>query len=229
MASESSWGDLSTRTSALQEAAKKSIENRFKDDADGLALAMGARQQVIDASGLNDTQEYMLTVGLASDLDPLVVSQLMSVFGSDKATLTKTFNLMDNLGNGDTNRALNVMKMFVDDNGDPIVDQQTSFLAMIEAKSDIPEEARKYLAMFESVSRVLDAKIVMTYLNNNPEAADKMLEIQQTIDGFDGKMTATFVEDICACDQVCTMKATAVQITAVKITTPQTPASGGVS
>jgi TP901 family phage tail tape measure protein len=181
---------------AMQEAAKKSIENRFKDDADGLALAMGARQQVIDASGLNDTQEYMLTVGLASDLDPLVISQLMSVFGSDKATLTKTFNLMDNLGNGDTNRALNVMKMFVDDNGDPIVDQQTSFLAMIEAKSDIPEEARKYLAMFESVSRVLDAKIVMTYLNNNPEAADKMLEIQQAIDGFDGKMTATFVADL---------------------------------
>jgi hypothetical protein len=181
---------------AMQEAAKKSIENRFKDDADGLALAMGARQQVIDASGLNDTQEYMLTVGLASDLDPLVISQLMSVFGSDKATLTKTFNLMDNLGNGDTNRALNVMKMFVDDNGDPIVDQQTSFLAMIEAKSDIPEDARKYLAMFESVSRVLDAKIVMTYLNNNPEAADKMLEIQQAIDGFDGKMTATFVADL---------------------------------
>jgi TP901 family phage tail tape measure protein len=181
---------------AMQEAAKKSIENRFKDDADGLALAMGARQQVIDASGLDDTQEYMLTLGLASDLDPLVISQLMSVFGSDKATLTKTFNLMDNLGNGDTNRALNVMKMFVDDNGDPIVDQQTSFLAMIEAKSDIPEEARDYLAMFESVSRVLDAKIVMTYLNNNPEAADKMLEIQQAIDGFEGKMTATFVADL---------------------------------
>ena len=181
---------------ALQEAAKKSIENRYKDDADGMALAMGARQQVIDASGLNDTQEYMLTVGLASDLDPLVISELMNVFGSDSATLTKTFNLMDNLGNADTNRTLNVMKMFEDENGDPLVEQQASFVAMISAKSEVPEEARKYLAMFESVSRVLDAKIVLRYLNENPDAADKMLEMQQAIDGVDGQMTIDFVSNL---------------------------------
>jgi TP901 family phage tail tape measure protein len=181
---------------ALQEAAKKSIENRYKDDADGMALAMGARQQVIDASGLNDTQEYMLTVGLASDLDPMVISELMRVFGSDKATLTKTFNLMDNLGNADTNRTLNVMKMFEDENGDPLVEQQASFVAMISAKSEVPEEARKYLDMFESVSRVLDAKIVLTYLNEHPEAADKMLEMQQAIDAVDGQMDINFVSNL---------------------------------
>jgi TP901 family phage tail tape measure protein len=181
---------------ALQEAAKKSIENRYKDDADGMALAMGARQQVIDASGLNDTQEYMLTVGLASDLDPMVISELMRVFGSDKATLTKTFNLMDNLGNADTNRTLNVMKMFEDENGDPLVEQQASFVATISAKSEVPEEARKYLDMFESVSRVLDAKIVLTYLNEHPEAADKMLEMQQAIDAVDGQMDINFVSNL---------------------------------
>jgi TP901 family phage tail tape measure protein len=181
---------------ALQEAAKKSIENRYKDDADGMALALGARQQVIDASGLNDTQEYMLTVGLASDLDPMVISELMQVFGSDKDTLTKTFTLMDNLGNADTNRALNVMKMFEDENGNPLVEQQASFVAMISAKSEVPEEARKYLEMFESVSRVLDAKIVMTYLNNNPDAADKMLEMQAAIDGVEGKMDIDFVANL---------------------------------
>jgi TP901 family phage tail tape measure protein len=181
---------------ALQEAAKKSIENRFKDDADGLALAMGARQQVIDASGLDDTQEYMLTVGLASDLDPLVISELMNQFGSNKEVLTKTLNLMDNLGNADTNRTLNVMKMFRDENGEPLLDQQTKFVANISAKSDVPEEARKYLEMFESVSRVLDAEIVLTYLNEHPEAADKMLEMKEIIDSVDGKMGMDVVTDL---------------------------------
>jgi hypothetical protein len=181
---------------ALQEAAKKSIENRYKDDADGLALAMGARQQVIDASGLSDTQEYLLTVGLASDLDPLVISELMNQFGSDEEMMTKTFTLMDNLGNADTNRTLNVMKMFRDENGEPLLDQQADFVANIAAKSDVPEEARKYLEMFESVSRVLDAEIVLTYLNENPAAADKMLEMKEIIDSVDGKMGMDVITDL---------------------------------
>jgi TP901 family phage tail tape measure protein len=181
---------------ALQDAAKKSIENRFADDPEGLALAMGARQQVIDASGLNETQEYMLTVGLASDLDPLVISELMNVFGSDADMMTKTFTLMDNLGNADTNRTLNVMKMFKDENGEPLLDQQTNFVANIAAKSDVPEEARKYLEMFESVSRVLDAEIVLTYLNENEGAADKMLEMKEIIDSVDGKMGMDVITDL---------------------------------
>ena len=181
---------------ALREAAKKSIENRFADDPEGLALAMGTRQQVIDASGLNETQEYMLTVGLASDLDPLVISELMNLFGSDEAMMTQTFTLMDNLGNADTNRTLNVMKMFKDENGEPLLDQQTDFVANIAAKSDIPEEARKYLEMFESVSRVLDAEIVMTHLNTDPAAAAKMLEMQEAINAVDGKMGIEFVADL---------------------------------
>ena len=181
---------------ALQEAAKKSIENKYKDDPDGMALAMGARQQVIDASGLNETQEYMLTVGLASDLDPLVISELMSVFGSNEDMMTQTFTLMDNLGNADTNRTLNVMKMFRDENGEPLLDQQTKFVADITAKSDVPEEARKYLEMFESVSRVLDAEIVLKFLNEDEDAAAKMLEMKEIIDSVDGKMGMDIVTDL---------------------------------
>ena len=188
---------------AMNAAVDKAIERKYEDDPIMQALAVGAKDQITAASGLDNTQEYQMKLLVATgDLDPMVVSQLLGTFASDGEQLTKVLNLMTNLGSADGNKAIQLMNMFVDKDGNPIKDQQTKFIANVESKT--PAQAKKYLDLFTEISKtsgVMDAQVAMTFYNNNPKAAQEFQQMMDKINSVDGKMSMDFVQNLIGAEQ----------------------------
>ena len=186
---------------AMGQAVDKAIERRYEDDPVMQAMAMGAKDQIVAASGLDQTQEYQMKLLVATgDLDPLVVSQLLGTFASDGEQLTKVLNLMTNLGSADGNKAIQIMDMFRNENG-PIKEQQTKFIADVSAKT--PAEAKKYLELFAEIQKSagLEADVILSFYNNNPKAAQQFQEQMDKINAVDGKMEMKFVQNLIGAEQ----------------------------
>ena len=183
---------------AMGQAVDKAIERKYEDDPIMQAMALGAKDQIVAASGLDQTQEYQMKLLVATgDLDPMVVSQLLANFANDGAQLTNVLNLMTNLGSAEGNKAVQIMNMFQDKDGNPLKEQQTKFIADVSAKT--PAEAKKYLELFAEISKtsgILDAEVVLSFYNNNPKAAAQYQAMLDKINAVDGKMTMDFVQNL---------------------------------
>jgi hypothetical protein len=185
---------------AYKEAASKALTAAYEDDPVMGQIAKGAYDKTIAAGGLDDTQEYQMTLLLANkELDPGMVMQLLDSFGNDKDQMTKILNIMTNIGSADGNRAIGLMNAFVDEEGNALPDQQKTFIANIESKS--PADAQKSLAMFEEVAKlgganVLETSVIMQFYNKNPEAAAEMEDMVQKINSYNGELTMDFVQNL---------------------------------
>jgi TP901 family phage tail tape measure protein len=185
---------------AYKEAASKALTAAYADDPVMGQIAKGAYDKTIAAGGLDDTQEYQMTLLLANkELDPGMVMQLLDSFGNDKEQMTKILNIMTNIGSADGNRAIGLMNAFVDEEGNPLPEQQKTFIANIESKS--PADAQKSLAMFEEVAKlgganVLETSVIMQFYNKNPEAAAKMEDMVEKINSYGGELTMDFVQNL---------------------------------
>jgi TP901 family phage tail tape measure protein len=185
---------------AYKEAASKALTAAYADDPVMGQIAKGAYDKTIAAGGLDDTQEYQMTLLLANkELDPGMVMQLLDSFGNDKEQMTKILNIMTNIGSADGNRAIGLMNAFVDEEGNALPDQQKTFIANIESKS--PADAQKSLAMFEEVAKlgganVLETSVIMQFYNKNPEAAAKMEDMIEQINSYGGELTMDFVQNL---------------------------------
>jgi TP901 family phage tail tape measure protein len=185
---------------AYKEAASKALTAAYADDPVMGQIAKGAYDKTIAAGGLDDTQEYQMTLLLANkELDPGMVMQLLDSFGNDKEQMTKILNIMTNIGSADGNRAIGLMNAFVDEEGNALPEQQKTFIANIESKS--PADAQKSLAMFEEVAKlgganVLETSVIMQFYNKNPEAAAKMEDMVEKINSYGGELTMDFVQNL---------------------------------
>jgi TP901 family phage tail tape measure protein len=185
---------------AYKEAASKALTTAYADDPVMGQIAKGAYDKTIAAGGLNDTQEYQMTLLLANkELDPGMVMQLLDSFGNDKEQMTKILNIMTNIGSADGNRAIALMNAFVDENGDPLPEQQKTFIANIESKT--PAQAQKSLAMFEEVAKlgganVVETSVIMQFYNKNPQAQAKMENMIEQINSYGGELTMDFVQNL---------------------------------
>jgi TP901 family phage tail tape measure protein len=183
---------------AMGEAVDKAIKRKYKDDPIQQALALSAKDQIVAASGLDQTQEYQMKLLVATgDLDPLVATQLISSFGEDKQQMTKVLNVMTNLGSADGNRAIQVMNLFQDKDGKPLLEQQTKFMAKIEAKA--PKEARKLLDFYQQIAQagsVLDTSITLQFLEKNPGVAKDLQEKFDKIKNLDGEINVKVLTEI---------------------------------
>jgi TP901 family phage tail tape measure protein len=199
-ANQGSFLGMNFNQGAYKDAAKKALDAAYADDPVMGQIAQGAYSQTVAASGLNDTQEYQMTLMLASkELDPMVVSQLLSSFGNDSEQMTKILNIMTNIGSADGNRAISLMNMFVDEEGKPLPEQQKDFIANIEAKT--PAQAQKSLAMFEEVAKlgganVLETSVIMQFYNKNPQAQARMENMIEQINSYGGELTMDFVQNL---------------------------------
>jgi hypothetical protein len=187
---------------AMGQAVDKAIEQRYKDDPIMQPLAIAARDQIVSASGLDQTQEYQMKLLVATgDLDPLMVSQLLNNFSEDGKQLTNVLNLMTNLGSADGNKAVQLMNMFQDKDGNPLKEQQTKFIADVAAKT--PAEAKKYLELFAEISKSggLEADVILSFYNNNPKAAQQFQAMMDKINAVNGKMSMDFVQNLIGAEQ----------------------------
>jgi hypothetical protein len=185
---------------AMGQAVDKAIEDRYADDPQQKALAIGARDQIVAASGLSQEQEYEMKLRLSTgDLQPQQVLNLIGTFGKDSEQLTKVLSIMTKFGAGEGNRSLQLMNLFVDKDGnaDPVA--QKTFIANLESKDSTG--AAKYLDMFAEASKLGGANIVKTdvimdFYNNNPGKALEFQNMMDKINAVDGKMSMDFVQNL---------------------------------
>jgi TP901 family phage tail tape measure protein len=185
---------------AMGQAVDKTIEDLYANDPQQKALAIGARDQIVSASGLNQEQEFQMKLMLSTgDLAPQQVLGLLSTFGKDGKQLTTVLNVMTKLGAAEGNRALQLMNTFVDKEGnlDPVA--QKTFMMRLESKD--PTGAAKYLDMFAEASKlgganIVKTDVVMDFYNNNPTKALEFQNMMDKIDAVDGKMSMDFVQNL---------------------------------
>jgi TP901 family phage tail tape measure protein len=185
---------------AMGQAVDKMIGDRFADNPLQQSLALGAKDQIVSASGLDQTQEYQMKLMLATgDLDPQQILGLLNTFGKDKEQLTTVLNVMTKFGAAEGNRALQLMNTFVDKDGNPDPVAQKTFMMNLESKD--PTGAAKYLDMFAEASKlgganIVKTDVVMDFYNNNPGKALEFQNMMDKINAVDGKMSMAFVQNL---------------------------------
>jgi TP901 family phage tail tape measure protein len=185
---------------AMGQAVDKMIGDRFADNPLQQSLALGAKDQIVSASGLDQTQEYQMKLMLATgDLDPQQILGLLNTFGKDKEQLTTVLNVMTKFGAAEGNRALQLMNTFVDKDGNPDPVAQKTFMMNLESKD--PTGAAKYLDMFAEASKlgganIVKTDVVMDFYNNNPGKALEFQNMMDKINAVDGKMSMDFVQNL---------------------------------
>jgi outer membrane biosynthesis protein TonB len=188
---------------AMGQAVDKAIEQKYADDPLMQQVANSAKDQIVSASGLDQTQEYQMKLMLATgDLDPLTAQNLINTFGGDSKTMTNVLDVMTNLGTAEGNQALQVMNMFVDENGNPKPEQQAKFMADLAVKS--PADASKYIDLFlnaKNIGNVVPLDVVMSFYQKNPKAAEAWQKQLDQINAVDGKMSMDFVQNLIGAEQ----------------------------
>jgi hypothetical protein len=191
-----------TGQGAMGQAVDKAIEQKYADDPLMQQVAISARDKVVAASGLDQTQEYQMKLMLATgDLDPMLATSILERFGSDNTTMTNVLNVMTNLGSADGNQAMQVMNMFENP------ENQAAFIANVSAKPTA--EANKYVDLFmnaKNVGNVVNPQIVLDFYLKNPTAAKEYQRQIDLIDAVDGKMNMTIVQDIIGAENMTAFK-----------------------
>ena len=187
---------------AMNAGADKAIATTFKGTANE-DMANVVKDQIKGAS-LTDAQDYNLRIAFSTgDIDPLLLSGFLTQFGSNADVMSKTMNIVTTMGGAFAADTMQVMNMFVDKDGKPLVAQQTDFIANMSAKS--PPEASKYLDLFldvKNIGQVADLGFVMSFYLNNPAAQKAMQDAQKMIDEHKGKMDMNFVASVVGADNV---------------------------
>jgi TP901 family phage tail tape measure protein len=187
---------------AMNSGADKAIDATFKGTANE-DMANVVTDQIKGAS-LTDAQDYNLRVAFSTgDIDPLLLSGFLGQFGSNAEVMNKTMNIVTTMGGAFAADTMQVMNMFVDKDGKPLVEQQTKFIANMSAKS--PEDAAEYLDLFlnaKNVGQVVDLGATMSFYVNNPTAQKAMTDAQKMIDEHKGKMNMSFVTDVVGAENV---------------------------
>ena len=187
---------------AMNSGADKAIAATFKGTANE-DMANVVTDQIKGAS-LTDAQDYNLRVAFSTgDIDPLLLSGFLGQFGSNAEVMNKTMNIVTTMGGAFAADTMQVMNMFVDKDGKPLVEQQTKFIANMSAKS--PEDAAEYLDLFlnaKNVGQVVDLGATMSFYVNNPTAQKAMTDAQKMIDEHKGKMNMSFVTDVVGAENV---------------------------
>jgi len=190
---------------SYKDAVSNSVDKAYEDDPTMQLVAKGAKSAIINASGLDDTQEHRMMIMLANkELDPQFVIELMGMFGDDKEEMERVLSIFTKIGTADGGRAIALLRNFVGPDGEPLEEEQRTFLANIEAKT--PAEARKALAMFEEVSKlqganIVDVGVIMSFYNKNPQARADMEETIEKINSYNGEIGMDFVQTLVGADQ----------------------------
>jgi TP901 family phage tail tape measure protein len=154
----------------LNSAADKGLKDLYKDNPLQQMILDDTVNQLKKATSGAD--EYQLKLMLMSkDLSPQELSSFLTRFGEDKATIDTFLKVSTKLTNAEGSRALQIMNMFEDQ------ERQAKFLADIN--TDVPEEADRYLTMFQELSKVgnvVNPQILFSFYQDNPEAAKKLME-----------------------------------------------------
>jgi TP901 family phage tail tape measure protein len=185
---------------AMGQAVDKAIEDFYANDPQQKALAIGARDQIVSASGLKQEQEFQMKLLLSTgDLKPQQVLGLLNTFGKDNEQLTSVLNIMTKFGTGEGNRAIQLMDLFVGKDNKPDAAAQKTFMMNLESKD--PTGAKKYLDMFAEASRlgganIVPVDVVMDFYNNNPTKALEFQNMLDKINAVDGKISMDFVQNL---------------------------------
>jgi TP901 family phage tail tape measure protein len=164
---------------ALETGIDKQITNKYKGTANADIAPLAS--DMLKDSQLSKESQFTIKMQLASgQMDPMQIVKLMETFGNDKAALTKVMNIVTQFGGAFAGQAISVANLFQDKKGNPLKEQQTTFLANISSKTSA--EADQYLKLFAEISRVgnvVDVGVALSFYNDNPEAA---AALQATID-----------------------------------------------
>jgi len=162
---------------ATSDSLSKQLSSLYEDQPLMQAQLDSLVQQIegLDFNFFADSEkEIQLKMSLLSgDLSPGALSSLLNL---DDDTIDVGVNLLAKLGQAEGNRALSLMSMFVDNEGNPITEQQTKFLATVDAAPS-GAEATKYLDLFQEIQEignVANMQIVLDYYLNDPNAASRL-------------------------------------------------------
>jgi TP901 family phage tail tape measure protein len=185
---------------AMGQAVDKAIEDFYANDPQQKALAIGARDQIVSASGLKQEQEFQMKLLLSTgDLNPQQVLGLLNTFGKDNEQLTSVLNVITKFGTGEGNRAIQLMDLFVGKDNKPDAAAQKTFMMNLESKD--PTGAKKYLDMFAEASKlgganIVPVDVVMDFYNNDPTKSLEFQNILDKINAVDGKISMDFVQNL---------------------------------
>jgi TP901 family phage tail tape measure protein len=175
---------------AMGRSLDTAIENTYKDDALAQMTAIEARNQIVAATA--DTQqgnknEYTMKLMLASgDVDPGLMLSLVETFKDSEADMTAMVTYMTNLGTAEGARLMKTIGAFQNADGTPNTQAQKTFTAnFVEGKA--PEETKKYLDLFEEISKGesagLEIGAALNFYNEDPaaaeEAADQLAQLRE--------------------------------------------------
>ena len=185
---------------AMGQAVDKAIEDFYANDPQQKALAIGARDQIVSASGLKQEQEFQMKLLLSTgDLNPQQVLGLLNTFGKDNEQLTSVLNVITKFGTGEGNRAIQLMDLFVGEDNKADAVAQKTFMLNLEEKD--PTGAKKYLDMFAEASKlgganIVPVDVVMDFYNNNPTKSLEFQNMLDKINAVDGKISMDFVQNL---------------------------------
>jgi len=179
----------------LQAGAEKLVTKRFKDDplAD---VAKDTKSRIGSAGFITAEQKYVLTMQLATTMDPLVMNQVLGMINRGQTEADATMNIFAKFQT-DAAEIFQIQSMFIDKEGKPIEELQTDFIARISTMSS--EEVRKELDLFREISKlsgVIDANLTVAYFEKNKAARDNLSKSIDTISKYKGKIELEILGEI---------------------------------
>jgi len=179
MANQFAGADMFAK-GAMGRSLDTAIENQYKDNALAQQVAIEARNQIVATTA--DTEqgnknEYTMKLMLASgDVDPSLMLSLVETFKDSEADMTAMVTYMTNLGTAEGARLMQTISAFQNPDGTPNTQAQKTFTSnFVEGKA--PEETKKYLDLFEEISKGetagLEIGAALNFYNEDPAAAEE--------------------------------------------------------
>ena len=162
------------RLGAMGEAVDKQIAKTYEGDATQSALASVAKDAIVNAEGLGQSQEYQMKFLLSTgDIPPQTFVTLLDTFGKDSKVMNAALNLTSNLGTAEGGQMLQVMQSFQNEDGSPKEDVQRNFLAMFESRNQEEQIAlSQFIDQITAVGGNFEVFVEMSV--KNPDQFEKV-------------------------------------------------------
>jgi TP901 family phage tail tape measure protein len=195
-------GTISTYATDVLDAVDKNILSRYESGSKeykDMERALTELGKITFGPTVDEdaTVEFQIKTLIDSgELSTTALNNILSLEGFSAPTAKNVITLIGKLGSGETSKALDLMGLFVNDDGTPNINQRANFIAQLSAEAN----PNKYLDMFADISRygyVLDVTAIFNTVLDDPKKSMQLLDQLDKIDELekqDKQITVDYIQ-----------------------------------